>query len=85
MRRFIGAKSVREIIYTRNTTESLNLVARSWGETHLGPGDKILITIAEHHSDLVPWQRAAEKTGASLEYIYVDKRPVISSRRTWKD
>lgn len=74
VRRFIGAKSVREIIYTRNTTESLNLVARSWGETHLGPGDKILITIAEHHSDLVPWQRAAEKTGASLEYIYVDKK-----------
>lgn len=73
VRRFLHAKSTREIIYTRNTTESLNLVARSWAETHLGPGDKILITIAEHHSDLVTWQRAARKTGAVLDYIYVDR------------
>lgn len=73
VRRFLNAAGAEEIIYTRNTTESLNLVARSWGETHLGPGDKILITIAEHHSNLVPWQRAARKTGASLEYIYVDR------------
>lgn len=70
---FIGARSAKEIIYTRNTSESLNLVARSYGETHLKKGDKILITIGEHHSNLVPWQRAAEKTGAVLEYIYVDK------------
>lgn len=70
---FIGAKTEREIIYTRNTSESLNLVARSYGETHLHKGDKILITIAEHHSNLVPWQRVAEKTGATLDYIYVDK------------
>lgn len=74
VRQFIHAKSTREIIYTRNTTESLNLVARSYGETHLKAGDKILITIAEHHSNLVTWQRAAQKTGAVLEYIYVDKK-----------
>lgn len=73
VRRFLNARSTREVIYTRNTTESLNLVARSYGETHLKQGDKILITIAEHHSDLVTWQRVAHKTGAVLEYIYVDK------------
>ncbi len=73
VRDFIGAKSEREIIYTRNTSESLNLVARSYGETHLEKGDRILITIAEHHSNLVTWQRVAQKTGAVLDYIYVDK------------
>lgn len=70
---FIGAKSEKEIIYTRNTSESLNLVARSYGETHLKKGDRILISISEHHSNLVPWQRVAKKTGAVLEYLYVDK------------
>lgn len=73
VRDFIHARSEREIIYTRNTTESLNLVARSWGETHVKAGDHILITISEHHSNLVTWQRVAEKTGAILDYIYVDK------------
>lgn len=73
VRDFIGARSTAEILYTRNTTESLNLVARSYGETHLHAGDKILITIAEHHSNLVTWQRVAKKTGATLEYIYIDK------------
>lgn len=74
VRDFLNARSTGEIIYTRNTTESLNLVARSYGETHLGKGDKILITISEHHSNLVTWQRVAEKTGATLEYMYVDKK-----------
>ena len=73
VRDFIHASSEKEIIYTRNTTESLNLVSRSYGETHLKKGDHILITIAEHHSNLVTWQRAAEKTGAVLDYIYIDK------------
>ena len=72
VRDFIHARSKKEIIYTRNTTESLNLVSRSYGETHLKKGDHILITIAEHHSNLVTWQRAAEKTGAVLDYIYND-------------
>lgn len=58
---FIGAKSEKEIIYTRNTSESLNLVARSYGETHLKEGDRILIPVSEHHSNLVPWQRAAKR------------------------
>lgn len=73
VRDFIHARSEKEIIYTRNTTESLNLVSRSYGETHLKKGDHILITIAEHHSNLVTWQRGAEKTGAVLDYIYIDK------------
>ena len=71
--KFIGATSADEIIYTRNTTESLNLVARSYGETHLHEGDIILIPVSEHHSNLVPWQRVAQKTGAVLKYIYIDK------------
>ncbi len=71
--KFINAASSDEIIYTRNTTEALNLVARSYGETHLHAGDVILIPVSEHHSNLVPWQRVAQKTGASLQYIYIDK------------
>ena len=73
VRDFIHARSEKEIIYTRNTTESLNLVSRSYGETHLKKGDHILITIAEHHSNLVTWQRDAENTGDVLDYIYIDK------------
>ena len=74
VRKFINAKSTREVIYTRNTTESLNLIARSYGETHLQKGDRIVITVAEHHANLVTWQRVAQKTGAVLDYIYIDKK-----------
>lgn len=61
----------REIIFTKNATESLNLIAYSYGLTNLRGGDEILITIAEHHSNLVPWQRVAQATGAKLNYIYL--------------
>ncbi|MBE8951663.1 MAG: cysteine desulfurase [Quinella sp. 1Q7] len=61
----------REIIFTKNATESLNLVAYSYGLTNLHAGDEILITIAEHHSNLVPWQMVARATGATLNYIYL--------------
>lgn len=61
----------QEIIFTKNATESLNLVAYSYGLTNLRGGDEILITIAEHHSNLVPWQRVAQATGAKLNYIYL--------------
>ena len=67
---FINA-SPREIIFTKNATESLNLIAYSYGLTNLRGGDEILITIAEHHSNLVPWQRVAQATGATLKYIYL--------------
>ena len=67
---FLNA-SPREIIFTKNATESLNLIAYSYGLTNLHAGDEILITIAEHHSNLVPWQRVAQATGATLNYIYL--------------
>ena len=64
VRDFIGAKSVREIIFTRNTTESINLVAYSYGLSHVKAGDEILVSIMEHHSNLLPWQMVARTTGA---------------------
>ena len=69
--KFLNAKSTREIIFTKNATESLNLIAYSYGLNNLRGGDEILITIAEHHSNLVPWQRVAQATGATLNYIYL--------------
>lgn len=73
VRRFINAKSTREVIFVRNTTEALNLVARSYAEPRLKKGDKIVIPISEHHSDLVTWQRVCQKTGAELVYMYLDE------------
>jgi cysteine desulfurase/selenocysteine lyase len=60
---FIGAASQREVVFTRNTTEAINLVARSWGDANLRPGDRILLSVMEHHSNLVPWQMLAERSG----------------------
>lgn len=65
-----------EIIFTRNTTEAINLVAYSWGLQNLKPGDAIVVSQLEHHSNLVPWQLVAEKTGAELRFIPVDSRGV---------
>jgi cysteine desulfurase / selenocysteine lyase len=70
--RFIGARSAKEIIWTRNTTEAINLVAQSWGRANIGPGDRILLTVMEHHSNLVPWQLLAAQTGAELDFIEID-------------
>ena len=67
--RFIGAGHPHEVIFTQGTTASINLVARSWGETNLRPGDEILTTVMEHHSNLVPWQQVAAKTGAILRHV----------------
>ena len=67
--RFVHAKSEREIIFTRNTTEGINLVAYSYALPRLKPGDEILVTIMEHHSNLLPWQMAARRTGATLKYL----------------
>lgn len=65
----LGAGSAREIIFTRNTTESLNLVAYSYGLSGLKQGDEILVSVMEHHSNLLPWQMVAKKTGASLRFM----------------
>ena len=70
---FINAKRPEEIIFTKNATEALNLVAYSYGLTNIGKGDEIVITIAEHHSNLVPWQHVAKAKGATLKYIYLEK------------
>jgi len=69
--RFINARSADEIVFTRGTTEGINLVANSWGNSNLKPGDQILLTEMEHHSNIVPWQLLAERTGAELVYLPV--------------
>ncbi len=71
--RFIGAPDPeREIVFVKNTTEALNLVAHSWGRSHLGAGDVVLLTEMEHHANLVPWLMLAEERGVALRYIPVD-------------
>lgn len=72
VRDFLGARSEREIIFTRNATESLNLAARAWGDWRLTPGDEVLITALEHHSNIVPWQQACARTGAVLKVAPID-------------
>jgi len=67
--RFINARSADEIIFTRGTTEGINLVASAWGAKHIQAGDRILLTEMEHHSNIVPWQLLAERTGAELVYL----------------
>jgi cysteine desulfurase / selenocysteine lyase len=67
--RFLNARSDNEIIFTRGTSEGINLVASAWGSKNLRAGDKILLTEMEHHSNLVPWQLLAERTGAKLSYV----------------
>ena len=69
--RFINAPSADEIVFTRGTTEGINLVAAAWGNSNLKPGDQILLTEMEHHSNIVPWQLLAERTGAELVYLPV--------------
>ncbi len=66
---FIGASSTEEIIFTRNTTESINLVAYSYGMNNVNEGDEIVITVMEHHSNMLPWQMVAKKRGAKLVYL----------------
>jgi cysteine desulfurase/selenocysteine lyase len=67
--RFINARRSKQVIFTRNTTESINLVAYSWGSANITAGDLIILTEMEHHSNLVPWQLLAQRTGARLEFI----------------
>jgi len=68
---YIGATSAEEIVFTRGTTESINLVAQAWGQKFIRKGDVILLTVMEHHSNLVPWQLLAERTGAQLRFLPV--------------
>ena len=66
---FIGASSSREIVFTRNASEAINLVARTWGDANLRKGDEVLLTVMEHHSNLVPWQLLAQRTGCVLRHV----------------
>ena len=66
---FVGAAGPQEIVFTRNATEAINLVARSWGDANLREGDEILLTLMEHHSNLVPWQLLAQRTGCVLRHV----------------
>jgi cysteine desulfurase/selenocysteine lyase len=70
---FVGAEGREEIIFTKNTTEAINLVAFAWGIAELGPEDAVVLTEMEHHASLLPWQRVAEQTGAEVRYIPIDE------------
>jgi len=69
VRRFLNAKSAAEIVFTRNTTEGLNLAAYSYGLSHIKAGDEVVVSILEHHSDLLPWQMVCRQTGAALKFL----------------
>ena len=81
---FINAKDSTEIVFTRNATESLNLIAYSYGMNNIKKDDKIVISIMEHHSNLVPWQNDKKKTGAKLEYMYIDENGEIPAEEIEK-
>ncbi|PRY61652.1 cysteine desulfurase/selenocysteine lyase [Vreelandella songnenensis] len=72
VRAFLNAEDARQIIFTRGTTEAINLVAQTWGRTHLGAGDEVLISLLEHHSNIVPWQLLAAERGFTIKVIPVD-------------
>jgi len=88
--RFLNARGLDEIVFTRGTTEAINLVASSWGGANLGRGDEILITVSDHYSSLVPWQLAARRTGATLRiwdvsddgHLRLDQLDTLLSKRT---
>ncbi|WP_271725412.1 cysteine desulfurase SufS [Bacillus paralicheniformis] len=78
VRKFINAKSMQEIIFTRGTTTALNMVALSYARANLKPGDEIVITPMEHHANIIPWQQAVKATGATLKYIPLQEDGTIS-------
>ena len=77
IRSFINASSIREIIFVRGATEGINLIASSWGRRNLSAGDEIILTMLEHHSNIVPWQLIAEEVGASLKVVPIDRDGVL--------
>ena len=72
--RYLNAADASEIVFTRGTTESINLVAQAWGRTRLGSGDEVMVSTMEHHSNIVPWQMLCEQTGATLKVIPISMR-----------
>ena len=75
--KLINAQRSRQIIFTRNTTESINLVAYSWGSANIREGDEIVLTVMEHHSNLVPWQLLAQRTGATLRFLEITDQGLL--------
>jgi cysteine desulfurase/selenocysteine lyase len=75
--RFIGASDPREIVFVRNATEAINLVARTWGDQNISPGDEIVLTWLEHHANIVPWQMLAERRGATIRVAEIDDDGVL--------
>ncbi|HEY5710236.1 MAG TPA: cysteine desulfurase [Solirubrobacterales bacterium] len=69
----LGAADRREVVFVRNATEAINLVARAWGDANVGEGDRIVLTEMEHHSNIVPWQQLAERKGAEIDWVPVDE------------
>ena len=82
---FINAGSYQEIVYVRNTTEAINLVAYSWGGANIKKGDHILISDMEHHSNIVPWQLLAKKKGAALDYVKLDSSKTRLDMQSFKE
>ncbi len=78
VQKFINAKNSEEVIFTKNASESLNLIAYSYGMYNVKKGDEIVLSIMEHHSNLVPWQKVAQTTGATLKYMYINENFEIS-------
>lgn len=79
VKEFINAAHVEEIIFTKSSTEAFNLLAYSYGMNYINPGDEILISIAEHHSNLIPWQQIAKAKGATLKYMYINDNCELTS------
>ena len=77
VRRLLNARTSREIVFTRNATESINLVARTWGDEHIRAGDEVLITGMEHHSNIVPWQQLCQRSGGRLRVAPIDDRGAL--------
>jgi cysteine desulfurase/selenocysteine lyase len=73
----IGAADRREVVFVRNATEAINLVARAWGDANVGEGDRIVLTEMEHHSNIVPWQQLAERAGAEIEWAPIDEEGLL--------
>src|SRR5205085_314357 len=67
----IGAADRREVVFVRNVTEAINLVARAWGDANVGASDRLVLTEMEHHSNIVPWQQLAERSGAEIDWVPV--------------
>ncbi len=74
VQRFVNARSASEIVFTKGTTEAINLVAASWGGAFLGEGDEVLLSVLEHHANIVPWQLLRERTGVVLKVVLTDER-----------